>query len=157
MIDHAMVTGKFYAMVEWAGGSVADFYEVYYAPQQTGGQWVPLYYPAYYKSTVTRLYNFDGEAVVPTESTVISYSEEESPDGINYKVVTDVQSFATYEGAEAYIASQASPNYRIVSPNPFASPVPLEALNSYERIHSSGDATSQTTVKIFEYLGSDES
>ena len=157
MIDHAMATGKFYAMVEWAGGNVADFYEVYYLPQQTGGQWVPLHYPAYYKSTVTRLYNFDGQAVAPTESTVISYSEEEGPDGISYKVITDVQSFATYEEAGAYIASQASPNYRIVSPDPFTSPVPLEALNDYELLHSSGDTTSQTTVKIFEYLGSDES
>jgi len=34
MIDSAMATGKFYAMVEWAGGSVDDFYEYYYLPQQ---------------------------------------------------------------------------------------------------------------------------
>jgi len=157
MIDYAMTTGKFYAMVEWAGGSVADFYEIYYVPQESGGQWVPLYYPAYYKSTVARLYNFDGEAVVPTESTVISYSEEQDLGGTSYKVITNAQSFPTYEEAEAYLASQTSGNYRIVSASPFISPVPLEALNSYERIHSSGDTTSQTTVKIFEYLGSDES
>ena len=153
-----MATGKFYAMVEWAGGNVADFYEIYYYEPQPGqGQWVPLYYPAYYRSTVARLYNFDGQAVVPTESAVISYSEQEGPDGTSYKVITGGQTFATYEEAEAYIASQASANYRIISPDPWTSPVPLEALNSYERIHSSGDTTSQTTVKIFEYLGSDES
>jgi len=158
MIDYAMVTGKFYAMVEWAGGSVADFYEIYYYEPRPGeGQWLPVYYPAYYKSTVARLYNFDGEAVVPTESAVISYSEQEGPGGTSYKVITSVQYFTTYEEAEAYIVSQASPNYRIVGANPFVSPVPLEALNSYERVHSSGDTTSQTTVKIFEYLGSSES
>jgi asparagine N-glycosylation enzyme membrane subunit Stt3 len=162
MIDNAMVTGKFYAMVDWAeeetGKSVDDFYEIYYAQQQDGGgQWVPLYYPAYYKSTVARLYNFDGEAVVPTESAVISYSEQESTEGINYKVVTSYQSFTTYEEAEAYVASQTSGNYRIVGTTAFSSPVPLEELNSYELVHSSGDTTSSTTVKIFKYLGSDES
>ena len=155
MIDYAMATGKFYAMVEWAGGSVSEFYEIYYVAQESGGQWVPLYYPAYYKSTVARLYNFDGEAVVPTESTVISYSEEQDLGGTSYKVITSGQSFPTYEEAEAYVASQTSGNYRIVSVSPFSSPVPLEALNSYECVHSSGDTISETTVKIFEYLGSD--
>jgi len=156
MIDYPMATGKFYAMVDWADGSVAEFYEVYYVQTEQGGQLVPLYYPAYYKSTVARLYNFDGKAVVPTESTVISY-EEQSLEGTIYKAITGAQVFATYEEAEAYIASQTSANYRIVGANPFDSPVPLEALNSYEPVHSSRDTTSATTVKIFEYLGSDES
>jgi len=111
-----------------------------------------LYYPAYYKTAVARLYNFDGEAVVPTESLVISYEETEYG-GVNYKEIIGGQSFASYEEAEAYVASQTSGNYRIVGTDPFNSPVPLEALNSYERVHSSGDTTSSTTVKIFRYLG----
>ncbi len=153
MIDYAMTTGKFYAMVEWAGGSVADFYEIYYQRAEDGSL-MPgvLYYPAYYKTAVARLYNFDGEAVVPTESLVISYEEVEYG-GVNYKEIIGGQSFASYEEAEAYVASQTSGNYRIVGTNPFNSPVPLEALNSYERVHSSGDTTSSTTVKIFRYLG----
>ena len=158
MIDYAMATGKFYAMVEWANGSVDEFYEIYYQQMQDGSiQGGYLYYPAYYKSTVARLYNFDGKAVVPTESRVISYYEEESPEGISYKLIIDAQSFPTYEGAEAYVASQTSGNYRIVSYDPFISPVPLEELNSYELVYSSGDTTSATTVKIFDYLGSSES
>jgi oligosaccharyl transferase (archaeosortase A-associated) len=157
MIDQAMPTGKFYAMVEWANESLDEFYDFYYLPQQDGGQWIPLYHPAYYKSTVARLYNFDGRAVVPTESRVISYSQEEDPEGTSYKLVTDTELFPTYEEAEAYVASQTSGNYRIVGTNPFISPVPLEALNSYELVYSSGDTTSKTTVKIFDYLGSSES
>jgi len=157
MIDYAMTTGKFYAMVEWADGSVADFYEYYYLPQQDDGQLVALYYPAYYKSTVARLYNFDGKAVVPTESIVISYEGEVTSGEKKYKIITGVESFSTYEEAQAYVASQTSANYRIVGANPFDSPVPLEELNSYERIHSSGETTSQTTVRIFEYLGSGQS
>jgi oligosaccharyl transferase (archaeosortase A-associated) len=157
-IDYAMAVGKFYAMVEWAGGNVSKFYEIYYQQTQDGKLISgPLYYPAYYQTIVARLYNFDGEAVVPTESIVISYEEREAATGAMYKEITNSWSFPTYEEAEAFISSQASGNYRIVSGSPFYSPVPLDALNSYERVYSSGDTTSQTTVKVFEYVGSGES
>jgi hypothetical protein len=143
--------------VEWAGGNVSKFYEIYY--QMQNGQLMSgvLYYPAYYQTIVARLYNFDGEAVVPTESIVISYEEKETGTGAMYKEITNSWSFPTYGEAEAFISSQASGNYRIVSGSPFHSPVPLEALNSYERVYSSGNTTSQTTVKVFEYVGSGES
>ncbi|GAG63582.1 unnamed protein product, partial [marine sediment metagenome] len=156
VIDYDMPTGKFYAMVEWAGESVDDFYEVYYLPQQGGGRLVALYYPAYYNSTVARLYNFDNKAVIPTESVVISYAEAEE-EGISYKVITDTWSFPTYEEAEAYVADQESGDYRIVGTSPFSSPVPLEELNSYELIYQSEATITTTTVKIFKYLGSNES
>ena len=162
LIDHTMPTGKFYAMVEWAGGSLDEFFESYYLPTEDGGQWGALYYPAYYQSTVARLYNFDGKAVVPTESIAISYEEREAATGEKYKVIRNVQPFPTYEEAVAYIASQDSESYRIVGTNPFVSPVPLEALNSYQLVYVS-DATagvhdgSMPALKIFKYLGSGES
>ena len=34
MIDYQMPTGKFYAMAEWAGKNVSDFYEYYYVPTE---------------------------------------------------------------------------------------------------------------------------
>ena len=98
---------------------------------------------------------WDGKAVVPTEAVVISYAEEE---GISYKVISDAWSFTTYEEAEAYVASQASGDYRIGNANPFSSPVPLEELNSYELVYPGPEVTTDTTtVKIFKYLGSSES
>jgi oligosaccharyl transferase (archaeosortase A-associated) len=161
VIDFAMAVTKFYAMVQWAeeqtGKSVDEFYEVYYQQTEEGIRGGILYYPAYYNSTVARLYNFDGQAVVPTESIVIFYEEKEAGTGEKYKQITNFWSFPTYEEAEAYVASQASGNYRVVSNSPFDSPVPLEELSSYELVYSSGNTTSQTTVKIFEYLGSGES
>jgi len=157
MIDYAMATSKFYAMVEWAGGNVSEFYEFYYQRTQDGGQWGVLYYPAYYNSTVARLYNFDGKAVTTTETVVISYSKEVSPEGISYKEITGGWTFPTYEDAQAYVAAQASGNYRIVGDDPFSSPVPLEELNSYELVYQSREGITSTTVKIFEYLGSGES
>ena len=154
VIDYAMVTGKFYAMAEWAGGNVSEFYEVYYVP--TEQQWTYLYYPAYYNSTVVRLYNFDGKAVTPTESMVISYEEKEY-EGEKYKEITSGQSFSSYEDAQAYVASQTSGNYRIVGVDSFSSPVPLEELNSYELVYQSEATITTATVKIFKYLGPEES
>ena len=159
VIDHMMPTTKFYAMVEWAGKSLDEFYGVYYEPAEDG--WltpVALYYPAYYRSAVVRLYSFGGQAVVPVESVVISYENKVSPEGIPYKEIIYVQAFPSYEEAEAYIASQASGIYRIVGTSPFNSPVPLGELNNYELVYES-DATVRVAdqsvpgVKIFEYLG----
>jgi dolichyl-diphosphooligosaccharide--protein glycosyltransferase len=144
MIDWQMATpAKFYAMVDWAGGNLSDFWEVYYMQQQ--GQWRYLFYPAYYNSTVVRLYNFDGKAVTNVQPIVISYVEQEYGGEI-YKIVTSSESFSTYEEAQAYVASQTSGNYRIVGDDPFTSPVPLEALNSYEIVYQSGV---EQSVKIF--------
>jgi dolichyl-diphosphooligosaccharide--protein glycosyltransferase len=161
VISYAMPTLKFHAKPEWAGISADKFYGIYFLPGQDGGQWVTLYYPAYFKSMVARLYNFGGKAVVPGESTVISYNEV-IIEGERHKRITNAWSFPTYEDAQTFVANQPPGNYRIGSPNPFSSPVPLEALHSYELVHQS-EATvamfGQTlpTVKIFKYLGYGES
>jgi asparagine N-glycosylation enzyme membrane subunit Stt3 len=161
VIDSAMPITKFYAMVEWAGESVDDFYEVYYLPTEEGGQLIPLYYPAYYQSTVVRLYNFDGKAVTSTQPIVISYQEKEYG-GEKYKEITSGQYFSSYEDAQAYVAAQTSGNYEIVGENPFISIVPLEELDSYELVYQSEATTTvagQTlpSIKIFKHLGSAES
>jgi oligosaccharyl transferase (archaeosortase A-associated) len=159
MIDQAMATGKFYAMAEWAGKNVSEFYEYYYVQTEEGGQWATLFYPAFYQSMAIRLYNFDGKAVVPATNSSIVISYEEVPsDGQKYKAITSGQAFATYEDARAYLAGQTSGNYRIVGTSASNSPVPLEALTDYERVYPDpADTTASTAVKIFEYLGSDGS
>ena len=163
MIDHAMPTTKFYAMPEWAGGNVSEFYEVYYQRAEAGRlQPVLFYYPAYYQTMVARLYNFDAKAVVPTQSLVLSY-EEKTIDwlGIRYKEIVGTKSFPDFASAQAYIASQESGNYRIVGTNPLVSPVPLEELKTYRLVYQS-DAKAKIgdsyvpSVKIFEYLGSSQ-
>jgi oligosaccharyl transferase (archaeosortase A-associated) len=159
MIDQAMATGKFYAMGDWAGRNTSEFYEGYYVQTDQGGQWATLFYPAFYQSMAIRLYNFDGQAVTPgtNSSLVISYEVREAG-GEEYKEITDVQPFSSYEDAQAYVASQTSGNYRIVGTSASASPVPLEALADYERVYPDpADTTASTAVKIFKYLGSDVS
>ena len=159
IIDYQTATSKFYAVAMWAGSSLEEFFDVYYLPQEGKLMPVQLFYPEYYRSLSTRLYNFDGKAVTPQSSMVISYRERVNGEGKAYKQITSVEEFDSYEEAEAYVSSQKVANYKIVGTNPFITPVPLEALKHYKLIHSSDDLVMQPGVgmlpeiKIFEYVG----
>lgn len=158
IIDYNTVTGMFYAVATYAGSSQEEFFDIYYRKQK-GNIMMPVqfFYPEYYRSFAVRLYNFDGGEVTPQSSTVISYEEKVHRDGMCYKEVMSVQSFSSYEEAEAYVLSRESENYKIVSSNPFISPVPLKALEHYKLIYSSDNLISSLgvgtipEVKIFEY------
>ena len=118
-----------------------------------------FYHPEYYRSLAARLYNFDGIRVTPQSTTVISYQERVSDEGVHYKEITSSRSFPTDKEAAAYISKHTSGNYRIVGINPFISPVPIAALENYKLIHSSHGCIEQSgvgmipEVKIFEYVG----
>jgi asparagine N-glycosylation enzyme membrane subunit Stt3 len=169
VIDYAMPITKFYAMVEWAGGNVSEFHEYYGVPPQVSGggpQWLGLlYYPSYYNSTAVRLYNFNGQAVAPSQNStlVIPWSGKTTWSGIQYKnIVGEPKYFSSCEEAEIYVSGQQSGNYAIVGLDPFATIVPLEELNSYDLVYQSEATTTVAgrtlpVVKIFKYLGSGES
>ncbi|UCG82010.1 MAG: hypothetical protein JSW38_07240, partial [Dehalococcoidia bacterium] len=159
VVDRDMAQGKFYAMVEWAGEERSDFFEPYFR-RQNGGFVLEamLYYPKYYKSICSRLYNFDGKAVTPINETwVISYKEWKSEYGQPFKELTGIanggEPFATYEEALEFVEKQEAPNYRIVGTNPTVSPVPLEKLEHYELAYKSPpqEGTTISLVKLFEY------
>ena len=129
IIDYETATGKFHAVIRWAGREQVEFFDFYLVPDEENRLVArPLYHPAYYRSLSSRLYNFNCEAVTPESTIVISYEERSDQKGTSYKVVTGVQQFDSYEEAEAYLLSQESANYKIVGTDPFISPVPLEAL-----------------------------
>jgi len=159
IIDHQTATGKFWALVSWAEQELTQFSDIYYVPQEKGELVpVPLFHPEYYRSLVVRLYNFDGQAVTPEKSIVISYEEKIVQEGVHIKLITSAEIFPSYEEATAYISSQKSGNYRIVSDSPFISPVPLEELKRFKLIYSSDISIIQPgvggipSVKIFEYI-----
>ena len=161
VIDHLMPTAKFYAMPEWAGESNSVFREYYGVPLEGGGgtpQWLGLlHYPSYYNSTVARLYNFDGEAVAPSENStvVVPWDGESNWEAakIGYKNITaEPKFFSSYEEAEDYVSNQESGNYVIGSFDPFMTPVPLEKMEHYELVYASEQKwQGKPTVKIFEY------
>jgi len=159
IIDHETAISKFYAIILWAGKEQVEYFDsYYYMTQENRLARVQLFHPEYYRSLCTRLYNFDGKAVNPESTWVISYEEKVSQEGTPYKEVTSLEQFTSYEEAEAYLLSQESANYKMVSPNPLVSPVPLEALEHYRLIHSSDGSVmlpgggTVPAVKIFEYI-----
>jgi oligosaccharyl transferase (archaeosortase A-associated) len=160
IVDYAlaMPTRKFHAVATLSGSMKENFFDIYYQPQQGVLKPVMLFYPEYYRSLLCRLYNFDGEQVVPRNSVVISYEQKVNREGQSYKQITAAKAFSDYGEAEAYVDAQKSGNYRIVGSDPFASPVPLEALEHYKLVYSSEGTAVQPSgklvpeVKIFEYV-----
>ncbi|UCG54309.1 MAG: hypothetical protein JSV32_06885, partial [Dehalococcoidia bacterium] len=152
-----VIYGKFHALATLSGSTTEKFWGYYWESQ--GGRLNPViqYYPEYYRSLVIRLYNFDGKQFVPSRSRVISYEKKMTGEGQSYREITSARSFTSYEEAAAYVSSQKSGNHRIVSSDPFASPVPLEALEHYKLVYSSEGTKIQPDgrlipeVKIFEY------
>ncbi|MFP4642135.1 MAG: oligosaccharyl transferase, archaeosortase A system-associated [Chloroflexota bacterium] len=157
MIDWLMPTSKFYAMPTWASVDANNFYETYYRRTEEGRlESIRLFYPDYYRSMVARLFNFDGKAVTPEKTTVISYEEKISSGGQRYKLITSAEEFTSYDEAEEYISENGAENLRIVSGNPLVSPIPLQPLESYQLIHESDakakiGGTEVPQVKIFEH------
>ena len=152
------VTGKFWTIATWASREQNEFFEIYYQSRAGKQEVLLLFYPEYYRSLLTRLYNFDGKEVTPQSSWVISYQERVSQEGELIKEITGSEEFSSYEEAVAYVSTQGSTNYKIVSDNPFVSPVPLAELEHYKLIYSSENSIIHPKaglipeVKIFEYV-----
>ena len=159
MLDDQTTTSKFWALANWAQEEGQKYFDTYFIPQEEGRfAAATLFHPEYYRSLAVRLYSFDGRAVTPAETAVISYQERPFQEGGTVKVVNDVQIFDSYEDAQSYISDQESGQFQIVGDSPFSSPVPLEELKNYKLIYSSPESANQPAagdvpaVKIFEYL-----
>ena len=159
MLDNQTVTSKFWALASWAKQERTQYFDAYFVPQEED-KLVPvtLFHPEYYRSLAIRLYNFDGKAVTPEQTIVISYEETPFQEGGAVKVVNNIEFFPSYEEATSYISSQKSGQFRIVSDSPFVSPVPLEELEHFKLVYSSPESSPQPgvsnvpNVKIFEYV-----
>ena len=167
--DYQSITSKFWAVVTWAGREQNEFSDVYYLPYQGRLLGKPFYYPDYYRSTLVRLYSFDGKAVTDEKPTVLTFKEMADSTGYRYKEVTETKEFSSYQEALDYVAKQGPSNHRIVGVNPFVSPIPLEALENYKLVFSSPSqithkdlvllpkldvsATTVPEIKVFEYTG----
>jgi dolichyl-diphosphooligosaccharide--protein glycosyltransferase len=147
---------KFYALVNLSGKKEADYYEICW--QKKEGKYVPLlvFYPEFYRTTVIRLYNFDGQQVLPPSTMVMAWQEQRLPDGQKFKEISGFKKFNTYAEAAAFIPGQKGGNYRIIGTDPLSSPVPLEALAGYKLVYQSSQKASAGSsplpmIKIFEY------
>jgi len=142
VIDNSVASGKFYAVASWNGKDSSDYFGVYRVPDKEGYKTIVLFYPAYYETLVARLYNFNGEAVVPERTVIIAYKGD---------TVMEAKQFADYWKARGYVDS--TPDTRIVSADPTISPIPLEKMD-YDMVYgSAAKVNDMPEVKVFEYTG----
>jgi dolichyl-diphosphooligosaccharide--protein glycosyltransferase len=148
---------KFYALANLSNKKETDFYELCW--QKQGDKYVAklVFYPEFYRTMIVRLYDFDGLAVTPQYTTVMTYQDRQLPDGQTFKEILGYQNFRDYSDAEAFISSQKQGQYRIIGTDPLVSPVPLQQLKEYKLVYqstqkaSSGSPTLLPAVKIFQY------
>ncbi len=55
---------------------------------------------------IVRLYDFDGLAVTPQYTTVMTYQDRQLPDGQTFKEILALKNFKNYSDAQAFIAGQ---------------------------------------------------
>ncbi|MBN2074611.1 MAG: oligosaccharyl transferase, archaeosortase A system-associated [Dehalococcoidales bacterium] len=158
VIDYAMATTKYWAIVTWTEESETKYIDVYYLPYE--GELIPVrfFYPEYYNTLLVRLYNFGGEAVTDENPLVVSYEIKQDKQGNIIKQIVDFKEFTSYRDAQDYIAAQESGDYVIVGVSPFMSPVPLERSQDFKLVYSSeygvsiSEEEAVPEVRIFEYL-----
>jgi dolichyl-diphosphooligosaccharide--protein glycosyltransferase len=152
----AAYDGKFHALATLSGSNYSRFYDVFL--QKQDNQYMPTirFYPEYYRTMISRLYNFDGKAVVPDDVNVIAYKEITAQDGRVYKEITETKTISSYSEAQKFILDNKSKNCIIAGQDPYQSCVPLEELKNYRLVYSSSEkissgSKSQPVIKIFEH------
>jgi len=159
MVDFPTVTTKFRAVCTWADVSRDKYFDTYYQQNNGNLQSLTLFYPEYYQTLLVRLYSFEGAEITPEVCTVISYQEKTDDSGKKFKEITRAWQFGSYPEAEAFMVRQPSGNFRVVSNDPFVSPVPLVTLKNYRLVYRSvslsgpSHPSQPTPVKVFIYLG----
>jgi dolichyl-diphosphooligosaccharide--protein glycosyltransferase len=152
----AGIEGKFNSLATLSGSSSSKFYEEFL--QKQGNRYVSmvLFYPEYYRSMVSRLYNFDGKATVPDAAYVLACKEITIQGAGNLKEITEFKTFSSYGEARAFMLANKDKDYILVGQDPYKSCVPLEELKGYKLVYGSSRKIStgsepQSDVKIFEY------
>ena len=139
ILDYDTIMGKHWAVATWAGEEPTKYNGFYYIVDGGSHKSVQLFHPEYYQGLAVRLYNFNGQAVTPIQSTVI---------GITYgsNVLTTVDVYATYDEA---LANKGT-GEKLVGTHAFISPVPLEKVEGYSLVYESLEKINGiSAVKIF--------
>ena len=159
-------TGHFWTMTTATGVDARHYVEEFYERDQGGTlKRRLLYYPDYYRTMLTRLYAYGGQAAQPRDSTFVAvYSEETKPSGSQRKILESLEPAASYEDALARVDRLGDGRARIVGVDPLHTSVPLEALETLTPLYGSptgdaripetapaGDTRRLPVVQIFEY------
>jgi dolichyl-diphosphooligosaccharide--protein glycosyltransferase len=129
------VSGKFPALVQWAGRSTDEFFQRV-AWRDAGGtrRQAIVYHPAYYRSMLVRLYVFRGRAATPGAVSVITYGPA---DAAGRRVVEGVVTLGDAEQARVFMAGRPPGSAAVVGTDPLATCVPLEPVRTLRLVHRS--------------------
>jgi len=94
---------------------------------------IAIYYPDYYRTMAVRLTLFDGQAVVPANSTWVVRLKETNLGGFVKLDLDFSRQFETYEQAEEFRVQSNDPSLRIAGLDPFRTCIPLEKLTAFSR------------------------
>jgi len=166
MTDIEMATGKFWAMATWYNASVGQgpYQQIFLVPEDPANprNFVPvtMYTDEYFRTTISRLHNFDGSS---TPAGQVYYIEYTTTPTAPYPVITNAQVMdaAQARAAAAQFNQQAPAGYRaaVVSTMTIQSTEAQPALRHYRLVHESptnvygGQAQVDLRyVKVFEYV-----
>ncbi len=148
-------------MAVWAERPSSRFVGLYWTPSPEGDlERKVLYHPDYYRSLFTRLYLYGGRGWTPQgASWVISFEEREVPGNGTGRVITDTLFFDSHQAAVTFLATREDRDrWRLVSPDPLLSCVPLEPLKRLRQVHETSASVAATgslrlpEIRIFEVL-----
>lgn len=146
------LVGKFQAMPEWAGVPTGRYYGVFFGREGNRYRPVYLFFEDYYRTMTFRLGVLGGQAVVPASTSVVSWTVEDIPGQGPSRVVSQLETFPTYEDAALRLQQLGPDNHAIVGLDPRASAVPFESVRGLRRAYATPapGAFRQGAVQVFE-------
>jgi oligosaccharyl transferase (archaeosortase A-associated) len=156
MMGDGSVMGRFQSVLDWAGTTHAQYYQVFYRWESDGWRAVWTFNEAYYRSMTYRLMVMGGRAAVPNHSTsIVVVGDRADSGGMRFGEVLSQQTYPTYEEAvEAAKVPVANGRVMIVGLDAWRPAFPVEALTSLHEIHATRTAGQKPSeapwVRIFE-------
>jgi oligosaccharyl transferase (archaeosortase A-associated) len=144
--------GALLTMPEKLGEDRTNYCEVLFEPQPDGSH-KPFFVfkPAYFRTTLVRLWLFDGRATSARAPTwVFSYRNREDVRGVRIREVSQARRFSSYAEAEAFRAQFPDEPMIVGGREPLGTIVPLEEFAGLRLVYTSLTASGVPgAVKIF--------
>lgn len=134
-LERGTVMGRFQSVLDWAGHTHADYYDIVY--RRDGAEYVPvwIFRPAYYRSMAFRLMVLGGAAAEPNHATtVLALEPRDDGAGGSFTVIVAEQTYPTYIAALEAAAASTATRTEIAGLDPWRAAFPVPALQSFQQV-----------------------
>lgn len=149
------ISGRFQTLVDWAGTTHADYYQVCY--RRTGATWTPvwLFFEPYYRSMAFRLAVLGGRLAIPANSTtVVTRAERTDTRGMRFCELVTERSVPTYQAAVEHAAALSALQPVVAGLDPWRAAFPIAPVDSLIEVHATRTPEQRPTetpwVRVFE-------